>query len=122
MKKPNICDPCAEMLRENRVFTFPSHLVHAEHGDPREWPVNADAICPTCLTRWRKNRGHRAEIVCRGPKSKDFRLNFLQELFVFLKTRKKMWLLPIIVVILILGGLIVLAQGSAIAPFIYTLF
>jgi hypothetical protein len=47
---------------------------------------------------------------------------FLQELFVFLKTRKKMWLLPIIVVILILGGLIVLAQGSAIAPFIYTLF
>ena len=49
-------------------------------------------------------------------------MDFLQELFVFLKTRKKMWLLPIIVVILILGGLIVLAQGSAIAPFIYTLF
>ena len=47
---------------------------------------------------------------------------FLRELFVFLKTRKKMWLLPIIVVILILGGLVVLAQGSAIAPFIYTLF
>jgi len=49
-------------------------------------------------------------------------MSFVQELFVFLKTRKKMWLLPIIVVVLILGGLIVLAQGSAIAPFIYTLF
>jgi hypothetical protein len=49
-------------------------------------------------------------------------MTFLQELFVFLKTRKKMWLLPIIVMILILGGLIILAQGSAIAPFIYTLF
>ena len=49
-------------------------------------------------------------------------MNFLQELFVFLKTRKKMWLLPIIVMILILGGLMILAQGSAVAPFIYTLF
>ena len=111
------------MLRGKRVYTlYPTHLVHAEHDTPREWRIGAEAICPTCLTRWRKNRGHRAEIVWPGPKSKDFRLNFLQELFVFLKTRKKMWLLPIIVVILILGGLIVLAQGSAIAPFIYTLF
>ena len=101
---------------------LPPHLVHAQQGNPREWPVNADVICPTCLTRGRKNRGNRAEIVRPGPKPKDFRLNFLRELFVFLKTRKKMWLLPIIVVILILGGLIVLAQGSAIAPFIYTLF
>jgi uncharacterized protein DUF5989 len=49
-------------------------------------------------------------------------MDFLLELFQFLKVRKKFWLLPIIIVLLIFGGLIVLAQGSAVAPFIYTLF
>jgi len=49
-------------------------------------------------------------------------MGFLLELFQFLKVRKKFWLLPIIIVLLIFGGLIVLAQGSAVAPFIYTLF
>jgi hypothetical protein len=43
-------------------------------------------------------------------------------LFDFLKFRKKFWLAPIIIIMLALGALIVLAQGSAIAPFIYTLF
>ncbi len=46
----------------------------------------------------------------------------LVELWAFMKVRKKFWLLPIILVLLSLGGLIVLTQGSAIAPFIYTLF
>ncbi len=46
----------------------------------------------------------------------------LVELWAFMKVRKKFWLLPIIFVLLSLGGLIVLTQGSAIAPFIYTLF
>ena len=49
-------------------------------------------------------------------------MSFLAELWDFLKTRKKFWLLPILIVMLILGGLIVLSQGSAVAPFIYTLF
>jgi hypothetical protein len=49
-------------------------------------------------------------------------MSFLIELWQFLKARKKFWLLPIIVVMLVLGGLLILAQGSAIAPFIYTLF
>lgn len=49
-------------------------------------------------------------------------MSFLKELWSFLKARKKFWLLPIIVVMLLLGALIVLAQGSAVAPFIYTLF
>jgi len=49
-------------------------------------------------------------------------MSFLVELWQFLKARKKFWLLPIILVMLILGGLLVLAQGSAVAPFIYTLF
>jgi hypothetical protein len=44
------------------------------------------------------------------------------ELWRFMRVRKKYWLLPIIIVMLVLGGLLVLAQGSAVAPFIYTLF
>jgi len=46
----------------------------------------------------------------------------LGELWAFMKERKKMWLLPIIVVMLLVGGLLVFAQGSALAPFIYTIF
>ena len=49
-------------------------------------------------------------------------MGFLKELFQFLKARKKFWLLPIILVMLVFGGLLILAQGSAVAPFIYTLF
>jgi hypothetical protein len=49
-------------------------------------------------------------------------LDLLKELWGFLRERKKFWLTPIILVILILGGLIVLSQGTAVAPFIYTLF
>lgn len=47
---------------------------------------------------------------------------FLLEIVDFLRSRKKYWLVPIIVVLLLFGGLIVLSQGSAVAPFIYTLF
>lgn len=47
---------------------------------------------------------------------------FLQELWAFMKVRKKFWLLPIVLVLLLLGALLVLAQGSAVAPLIYTLF
>ncbi|MEE8301116.1 MAG: DUF5989 family protein [Candidatus Tectomicrobia bacterium] len=46
----------------------------------------------------------------------------LVELWIFMKVRKKFWMLPIILVLLLLGSLIVLTQGSAVAPFIYTLF
>jgi hypothetical protein len=49
-------------------------------------------------------------------------IDFLKEFFIFLKERKKYWLLPIIIVLAIFGMLIVLSQGSAIAPFIYTIF
>ena len=49
-------------------------------------------------------------------------MDFLKEFWEFLKVRKKYWLLPIIFVLVIFGGLIVLSQGSAIAPFIYTIF
>lgn len=49
-------------------------------------------------------------------------MEFLKELWDFLKIRKKIWLLPIIIIMIIFGGLIILAQGSVVAPFIYTLF
>lgn len=49
-------------------------------------------------------------------------MSLLAELWRFMRARKKFWLLPIIIVMVVLGGLLVLAQGSAVAPFIYTLF
>jgi len=49
-------------------------------------------------------------------------MNLVIELWRFMRIRKKFWLLPILLVMLLLGGLLILAQGSAIAPFIYTLF
>ena len=49
-------------------------------------------------------------------------MSFLSELWAFMKERKKWWLLPIIVVMVLVGALLVFAQGSAIAPFIYTIF
>ena len=47
---------------------------------------------------------------------------FLVELWSFLRARKKFWLLPILIVMVMFGGLVVLSQGSAVAPFIYTIF
>ena len=49
-------------------------------------------------------------------------LSFFKEFFAFLKERKKYWLLPIIIVLALFGALIVLSQGSIVAPFIYTIF
>ena len=49
-------------------------------------------------------------------------MSFIKEFWVFLKVRKKYWLLPIIIVLVLFGGLIILSQGSAVAPFIYTIF
>jgi len=49
-------------------------------------------------------------------------MSFLAEIYSFLIARKKFWLLPILIAMVMLGGLVVLTQGSAVAPFIYTLF
>tara|TARA_Y100000816_G_C25956427_1_gene499053 strand:- start:228 stop:377 length:150 start_codon:yes stop_codon:yes gene_type:complete len=49
-------------------------------------------------------------------------MEFIKEFIDFLKVRKKYWLLPILIVLLIFGGLIILSQGSAVAPFIYAIF
>lgn len=49
-------------------------------------------------------------------------MSFFSEFWFFLKARKKFWLLPIFVVAIVFGGLVVLTQGSAVAPFLYTIF
>ena len=50
------------------------------------------------------------------------KIGFLAELWDFMKTRKRWWLLPIVIMLVLLGLLIVLTEGSALAPFVYTLF
>ena len=49
-------------------------------------------------------------------------MSFLSELWVFMRVRKKFWLLPVFIMLFLFGGLLVLAEGSAVAPFIYTIF
>ena len=49
-------------------------------------------------------------------------MEFFKDLWDFMRDRKKFWLAPIIIVLLLLGGLILLAEGTAVAPFIYTMF
>ena len=49
-------------------------------------------------------------------------IDFLKDLWDFMRARKKFWLAPIFIILLLLGALIVFAQGSAVAPFIYTIF
>jgi len=49
-------------------------------------------------------------------------MSFLQELWSFMRARKKMWMMPIIIMALVFGGLVILTKGSAVAPFIYTIF
>jgi drug/metabolite transporter superfamily protein YnfA len=50
------------------------------------------------------------------------RFSLIQEFWLFLRQNKKLWLLPIVIVMLLLGALLIFAQGSALAPFIYTIF
>jgi hypothetical protein len=49
-------------------------------------------------------------------------VSFLREIWLYMRVRRKFWLLPIFVLMVIFGGLVVLSQGSAVAPFIYTIF
>ena len=60
-------------------------------------------------------RGHRRGVT-------DLMMEFMKDMWDFMRERKKFWLAPIVIVMVLLGGLLVFAQGSAVAPFIYTLF
>ena len=57
-----------------------------------------------------------------NPSDPNNKLNMILEFWDFLKTRKKWWLAPIVIIMLLMGSLILLTEGSAVAPFIYTLF
>jgi hypothetical protein len=58
----------------------------------------------------------------KSSKKKTTKMSILAEFWMFLRVRKKYWLLPIVIFLVLLGALIVLTEGSAIAPFIYALF
>ncbi len=49
-------------------------------------------------------------------------MSFLKELYEFLKARKKLWLMPLVILMVMIGGILLVAKGSVLAPFIYTLF
>lgn len=49
-------------------------------------------------------------------------MEFIKEMVAFMRARKKYWLMPIVLIMVLFGGLVVLSKGSAIAPFIYTIF
>ena len=57
-----------------------------------------------------------------NPSDPNNKLSMILEFWDFLKTRKKWWLAPIVIIMLLMGSLILLTEGSAVAPFIYTLF
>jgi hypothetical protein len=60
--------------------------------------------------------------IARVQKVQAAIMSILSELWAFMRVRKKYWLAPILFMLLVFGGLVILAQGSAVAPFIYTLF
>ena len=62
------------------------------------------------------------DIPTTKPAEEDVSDSILSEFFLFLKEEKKWWLAPLILVLVALGGIIIFAEGSAIAPFIYTIF
>ncbi|MBK1629186.1 hypothetical protein CKO31_00260 [Thiohalocapsa halophila] len=80
--------------------------------------------CPRQAAAVRPQRKRDAVACIRGHTTEKTRsmLELLKDLWGFMRERKKFWLAPIILVLLLLGALMVLAQGSAVAPFIYTLF
>ena len=64
----------------------------------------------------------RLDLVVYEIRVKRKEMEFLSELWLYMRTRKKFWLLPIVVCLGLFGGLVVLTKGTAIAPFVYTLF
>ena len=66
---------------------------------------------------------HRSLRIVWSDNSRSIRLlTLIRELWAFMRERKKLWLAPIIIIFVLIGGLLVLAQGSALAPFIYSMF
>jgi hypothetical protein len=69
-----------------------------------------------------RRQAQRLNLLKTSSEGKLALMEFIKEMWAFLRVKKKLWLAPIIAVMVLLGGLLVLAQGSVVAPFIYTLF
>ena len=69
-----------------------------------------------------RHQAQRLNLLKTSSEGKLALMEFIKEMWAFLRVKKKLWLAPIIAVMVLLGGLLVLAQGSVVAPFIYTLF
>ncbi len=76
----------------------------------------------TALRCTKKRRARRVLALAGQHKGWLELIGFLGELWDFMRVRKKFWLAPILMMLLLFGGLVVLSQGSAVAPFIYTIF
>jgi len=87
-------------------------------GDRDEFPARNETVMFHYTVTRRKFVSVPKSPRRRGPKMGEF----IRELWLFMKDRKKFWLLPIIVVLVLLSSLIVFTSGSAVAPFIYTIF
>src|SRR5256885_2234607 len=103
------------MLRRVHADGFLEPVARGEHHEGEIRADDADILV----------QAGSARTGCRqfsGSILRRCRMSFVGELWRFLRARKKFWLLPIILINLVLGGILILAQGSAVAPFIYTLF
>jgi SAM-dependent methyltransferase len=103
------------------------HVLRRRHADRH---AQARDVARRFHVAARRRRGHvleaprsaRAQARQPHPPVLGTLMSFLAELWAYMRTRKKFWLLPIMLMMVVLGALLVLAQGSAVAPFIYTLF
>jgi hypothetical protein len=80
-------------------------------------PLEPSLLIPCFATVYESDLGGRFDLVAKRKE-----MEFLSEFWLYMRTRKKFWLLPIVVCLGLFGGLVVLTKGTAIAPFVYTLF
>ena len=85
-------------------------------------PTISLLLFPAGVVNTRADRSDRPPAFGYGAAVAEVQVGFLAEFWQFLRVRKKFWLLPILIIMAMFGGLIVMFQGSAVAPFIYTLF
>jgi hypothetical protein len=82
-------------------------------------PLEPALLIPCFATVYESDLGGPLDLVAKAERKE---MEFLSEFWLYMRTRKKFWLLPIVVCLGLFGGLVVLTKGTAIAPFVYTLF
>jgi hypothetical protein len=84
--------------------------------------VSADGLAQRVHHVGTRGRRYRRRVAWNGNSRANSVLNLMKELWAFMRERKKLWLAPIIILFVLISGLLVLAQGTALAPFIYSIF